>query len=47
MSCIRIFEQNLARGRKVGILDWAAPRTSAPEELYDIQLADTPAAGAC
>ena len=42
MSCIWILEQNLARGRKVGILDWAAPRTSAPEELY---LADTPAAG--
>jgi hypothetical protein len=27
MSCIWILEQNLARGRKVGILDWAAPRT--------------------
>jgi hypothetical protein len=45
MSCIRILEQNLARGRKVGILDWTAPRVRAPEELYDIQLADAPAAG--
>ena len=45
MSCIRILEQNLARGRKVGILDWTAPRVRAPDELYDIQLADAPAAG--
>ena len=45
MACIRILEQNLARGRKIGILNWAATHVRAPEELYDIQLAEGPAAG--
>ena len=44
-SCIRLLEQNLARGRKLGILDWLPPRSHPPQDLYDIQLADSPGVG--
>jgi hypothetical protein len=44
-SCIRILEQNLARGRKLGILSQSSTRTRPSEELYDLELADGPAAG--
>ena len=44
-SCIRILEQNLARGRKLGILDWLPPRARPPAELFDLALAEGPATG--
>lgn len=45
-SCIRVLEQNLARGRKMGILDWPPTRSLPEEELYDVAVAPAePAAG--